>query len=361
MGPLGKERRGEVREALKKVLALAKERRADLVLIAGDLFEHPRVSRDTISFLQDAFGSLGAIPICIAPGNHDPYLPDSPYATAPWPANVHVFSEDRWTVKDFRSLGVRLHGIAHTSFQDNTHHLRDLRITKDDQMHIVLMHGSDLGEVPPAYEHRTYFPFRREELERCGAHYVALGHYHSFKALPEGAARPLGCYSGCPEGTGFDDEGRKVALLVGLDATHLAPEPLTTSQRQYVTATLDCTGARTREEIIQRLRAIAERQGWRGWLARVVLEGDIEPTADLDLVDLAARGRGDLFHLELVNQTMPTYDLGHLRQEQSARGEFVRRIERLLADIPGGPERATLELALAYGLDAFFRRRIAER
>jgi len=260
-------------------------------------------------------------------------------------------------------LGVRLHGIAHTSFQDDTHHLRDLRIPKDDRLHIVLMHGSDLGDVPPAYEHRTYFPFRREELESCSAHYVALGHYHSFKTLPESAARPLGCYSGCPEGTGFDDEGCKVALLAELDDTRLTLEPLTTSQRQYVTATIDCTGARTREEIIQRLRAIAERQGWRGWLARVVLEGDIEPTVDLDLADLAGRGRGDLFHLELVNQTMPTYDLGHLRHEQSARGEFVRRIERLLADIPAGreTERATLQLALAYGLDAFFRRQIAER
>ncbi len=345
------------------MLALAQERRGDLVIIAGDLFEHLRVTRDTISFLKGAFESLGTKPICVAPGNHDPYIHDSPYATAEWPSNVHIFREDCWSSVDFPSLGIRVHGIAHTSFQDSTDQLRNLRIPSDNRLHIAVMHGSDLGEVPPTYEHRTYFPFRRGELERCGAHYTALGHYHSFKVLTGDTPRPLGCYSGCPEGMGFDEEGCKVALLVQLDETQTTVEPLATSQRQYVSAALDCTGAGSRDDIIKRLRAMAEQQGWGGWLVKVALEGEIEPGVDLDLEDVATRGRGDLYCLELLNRTMPSYDLAGVRREQSARGEFVRRVESLLADLPPDQEaeREALELALTFGLDAFFRREIPER
>jgi len=363
MGPRAKECRGELREALKRVLALAREREAELLLIAGDLFEHPRVSRDTVSFLQDALHSLKVTQVCIAPGNHDPYLSESPYATATWPDNVHIFCEDRWTTRCYPSLGVCVHGIAHTSFGDNAFHLGELLIGQDNLLHIALMHGSDLGDVPPPYANRTYFPFRREELEHCGAHYVALGHYHCFRTLATGSSRPIGCYSGCPEGTGFDDEGNKVAVVVQLDPSGPILEPVTTCRRQYVTEAFNCSGVRSREEIIQRLRAMVEERGWGGWLARIVLEGNMEPSVEFDLEDLAARGRGGLFHLELIDHTRPPYDVDRLRREQSARGEFVRRMERLLSELPADEEneRATLTLALTYGLDAFFQREISKR
>src|SRR5437879_1317577 len=77
-----------LRDALTRILRRAREWPADAVLVAGDLFEHGRVSPDTLQFLRREFEALRPIPIFIAPGNQDPFTGDSPYAVEPWPANV---------------------------------------------------------------------------------------------------------------------------------------------------------------------------------------------------------------------------------------------------------------------------------
>src|SRR5205085_1765987 len=71
--PAAVRRRGELRDALTRALALGKEREVDAVCIAGDVYEHEYVSEDTISFLRGAFAAAG-VPVLVTPGNHDPYL-----------------------------------------------------------------------------------------------------------------------------------------------------------------------------------------------------------------------------------------------------------------------------------------------
>src|SRR5688500_18645584 len=87
----GNRRRQGLREVFSAILRRAHEWPADAVLISGDLFEQERVTRDTLSFLREAFESIRPIPVFIAPGNQDPYTASSPYAVEPWPANVYLF------------------------------------------------------------------------------------------------------------------------------------------------------------------------------------------------------------------------------------------------------------------------------
>ena len=58
--PAAVRRRGELRDALARALALGREREVDAVCIAGDVYEHEYVSEDTISFLRDAFAAAGS-------------------------------------------------------------------------------------------------------------------------------------------------------------------------------------------------------------------------------------------------------------------------------------------------------------
>ena len=64
------QRRGEQRELLDRLAALAREKQADLVLLAGDLLDSDHIFRETAQALREALGNIPC-PVFIAPGNHD--------------------------------------------------------------------------------------------------------------------------------------------------------------------------------------------------------------------------------------------------------------------------------------------------
>ena len=78
-------RREELRAALRRIVDLALELDVDALTIGGDLYEHERAGPDTANFLAGEFERLAPKRVLIAPGNHDPYIPDSLYWRLDWP------------------------------------------------------------------------------------------------------------------------------------------------------------------------------------------------------------------------------------------------------------------------------------
>ena len=64
------QRRGEQRQLLSALAALAREKGADLVLLAGDLLDGRQTYRETAQALARALGDIPC-PVFLAPGNHD--------------------------------------------------------------------------------------------------------------------------------------------------------------------------------------------------------------------------------------------------------------------------------------------------
>src|SRR5690242_13750426 len=91
---VGERRRGELRDGFARALEIGAERGVDAICIAGDVYEHETVREDTAAFLRDRLAAAG-VPVLVAPGNHDPYVPGSVWQRTAWPANVHVFRHDR--------------------------------------------------------------------------------------------------------------------------------------------------------------------------------------------------------------------------------------------------------------------------
>ena len=85
------QRRRELRQLPARLARLVREEGADLVLLPGDLFDGERVYPETVDALARALGDM-AVPVFIAPGNHDYLSPQSPYARDIWPGNVHIFT-----------------------------------------------------------------------------------------------------------------------------------------------------------------------------------------------------------------------------------------------------------------------------
>ena len=104
-------RRGEQRELLARLTDLAREREADLVLLSGDLLDGDLVFRETVQALARALGEIPC-PVFLAPGNHDWYGPQSPYAALEWPGNVHLFTGPELGAVRLPELGCTVWGAA---------------------------------------------------------------------------------------------------------------------------------------------------------------------------------------------------------------------------------------------------------
>lgn len=61
-------------ETVKRIAALAAERRVDAVLVAGDLFDTPAIRDETLHRLLAALGGYSG-PWVLLPGNHDAAQP----------------------------------------------------------------------------------------------------------------------------------------------------------------------------------------------------------------------------------------------------------------------------------------------
>src|SRR5439155_24719984 len=69
---LGTSARCDEEAAFERAMARARDERVDAVLIAGDLFDHVRVSEETLRWTAEQFGRL-TCPVVVIRGNHDDF------------------------------------------------------------------------------------------------------------------------------------------------------------------------------------------------------------------------------------------------------------------------------------------------
>lgn len=323
-------RRRELRELPALLAEAARREGADLVLLPGDLFDGARVCPETVAALTEALGSVTA-PVVIAPGNHDPADRGSPYLTARWPDNVHIFTRPAMEAFDFPALGCVVHGCAFVEPHREDQPLRGFHTPRDGRLHLLCLHG----DVAPASRYGAIPP---ETLADCRAAYAALGHIHACSGLQWAGDTPW-AYCGCPEGRGFDELGEKGALLVEL-TPGAAPTVrfLPLCRRQYRIVETPLTG------FDQTLAALPE-----GDLVRIVLTGECERAPDL--AALIRRARSRCFYAEVRDATTLPAWLWARAEEDSLTGLFLREMRRRL-DAADEADRPDILLAARFGLAA---------
>lgn len=341
-------RRRELRSIPARLAALAKSEAADLVLLPGDLFDGARVYPETIRALAQALEDM-AVPVFIAPGNHDYYHNKSPYA-AGWPENVHIFTSPELEAVELPALNCVIHGCAFTAPHREDGPLSHFTAPDDGKIHLLCIHG-EVGLTG------SYAPIDPKALENSGVIYAALGHIHT--AGSGKAGKTLWAYPGCPEGRGFDELGPKGALIVSFggpaqlavtspDGPPIAPIDLGTQpvavkfvpvcQRQYRVETVDANEFST---------ALPQKESPD--LVRLLLSGESLHTPDL--AALTAQAAPRFFHVELQDRTTLPAELWARAGEDSLTGLFLREMRARLARAEEG-EKNKLLLAARFGLAA---------
>ena len=341
--------RRALRATFARMMQFAAREEVDMVLIAGDLFDCGFVFRDTLSLLATAFETLSC-PVLISPGNHDPYTPDSLYASGKLPSNVTVFSRKQPTRIDFPSLGVTVTGYAFTSERYDAPPLATLPPLPTDRINLLLAHT----ELDNPLSH--YAPISLAALAQSGFAYAALGHVH-LHTVPARAGNTTYAYCGMSEGRSFDEPGYGGANLVTLERDEKCPGGVSVrverkifAEHRYVLDTLDITGTERDEEVLAKLRELITSRGYGKESAlRVRLCGAVALAYTPHLESLAAQAGEGLSLLQLTDDTSPTYDSAYLEEDKTVRGE-VYRILRDKLNSPDEKERATATLALRYAL-----------
>ncbi len=349
----GNRRRQSLRDVFQGVLERAQQWPADAVLIAGDLFELERVTRDTVAFLKRALDAISPMPVFIAPGNHDPYVTRSPYAGGAWPGNVYIFDSPEWKSYEVADGRLNVHGFAFDGSDISSNPFGELRIDPGPGVtHIAVGHGSEMGHQPSGKE--LYAPFNAGDAAQDGLAYLALGHFHDVTHI-EGDFDTVMYYCGAPEGHGFNETGPRHYLEVEIrEDGGVAVQPRRSSNVVYRTHSLDCSGFTTAQEIIEAIRAIASDSDMPQ-VARIDFEGLCPPELQIDLAAIYDATGAEFECLHVRDYTEPAEDFDALADENTCLGLFVRKLNEEIEDAPDDDRRRLVRRARDVGLAAYRR------
>ncbi len=348
-------RRQSVRDVFHAIVQRTREWPADALLIAGDLFEHERVTRDTVIFIISELATLRPIPVVIAPGNHDPFISASPYATEAWPENVHIFSAPVWTTLALYDGQLLVHGFAFDGYDISVNPYGTLETPDDGALHIAVAHGSERGHQPP--DGKLYAPFDAASMDLPGLKYAALGHFHRVTEI-KGVPGTVMWYPGMPEGQGFDETGPHHYLEVEVEDAGVRVTPVVSSRVVFSTYELDCSSFTTAQQILDALRAWSAGNP-QPQVARVTLTGLCRPSILAELPGVQDAAADGFEHLVLLDETTPAEDFEELARETSTLGAFIGRLNDEIRDAPDPQRKRLLERAREAGLAAHRDQKLA--
>ena len=340
-------RKNELREIFTSIIRLAEAEKADIMIIAGDLFDSNFVTKETTELLVSLFASVPKCRFVIAPGNQDYIWGRSPYRKKNFPNNVYIFDKEQITCFSFPEIGVDVYGYAFVS-DGYTENPLEKKISLQKSRINVLAAHADVGGKS------KYCPISVSDIARSGFDYVALGHCHQGGKI-QTAGNTYYAYSGCPEGRSFDESGNKGVIIVELEknSTQLVANfrKHRTCKRRYEKVTVDITGVDSQEALLDCVKQAVEKEGFGpDALLRVRLTGQISPEIALYPYKLDAASVG-IFYLEVEDASVPLLNCEELKNDISVRGAFFRELLPMLQS-ENEDERRTAADALRYGLAA---------
>lgn len=175
-------------QAFARAISLTAGVQADVLLIAGDLFDHARVPEELLSWTAGQLDRAGC-PVVLLTGNHDTLHAGSVhhrFRPAERCAAVTLLDDPDGSVAEVPGTDVVVWGRAMTEHVPAYHPLAGIPPRPAGRWGVVAGHGQVLDPGRPRH-HSS--PISLAELASVNWDYIALGHQHGYQ-VPQQAPVP---------------------------------------------------------------------------------------------------------------------------------------------------------------------------
>lgn len=303
-----RERKQELLRNFSRLVLEARNRGAEAIIIAGDLFDNEKISKKAIDTAFDIIEEAKDITFFYLQGNHEGEAFIGSGRSIP--ENLLTFGKD-WTY-------YRLDGVTVAGRSDIRERMFDSLILPEESKNIVLLHGE--------LKDKCAYPESIGIKEAAGRNidYLALGHYHSF-GVEKIDERGVAVYCGTPEGRGFDEVGDKGYSLIDTDGAGIRYEFISFAKRRLHIVRVDISGilktADIKDKAEDSLKAIPSSD-----IVRLELVGRYEPTLWKDIDGLERSLNGRYYYLEVKDSTRIAINPDDFKLDKSLKGEFIRTV-----------------------------------
>ena len=169
--------RARERRVFQQVIDRALADQVDLVLIAGDLFDHNRVSDDSVAFVRAELARL-FMPVVILPGNHDCLETNGVHERHDFSKgarHVRVIRKLDGELVDFPELDAVVWGRGMAEHVPSFQPLAHVPTKTAGRWCIAMGHGFYYDE---RQRPERSSPIFADEIRDTGWDYLALGHHH---------------------------------------------------------------------------------------------------------------------------------------------------------------------------------------
>ena len=204
--------RARERQVFRRIVDRTLTDEIDLLLIAGDLFDHNNVLDETVAFVRAELDRLRQ-PVVILPGNHDCLYTNGIYARHDFTAgakHVRVIRRPNGETIDLPELDVVVWGRGMEEHEPAFEPLAHIPGRVDGRWCLALAHGFFYAE---RQRPERSSPIFADEIRDTGWDYLALGHHHVRTDVSQGNV--AACYAGAPMIEGRDE--RPDAAVVRID------------------------------------------------------------------------------------------------------------------------------------------------
>ncbi|MGB6223032.1 metallophosphoesterase family protein [Haloferula sp.] len=336
--------------SIERIGELATSESADIVLVAGDLFDSPSPTKATVSATFHAIGKIPA-PVIAIPGNHDFGGPGGPWN------QEFVQKEARALAPNFQILTEAVPLVLDTAvilpaplqhrqnLSDPTAWIRtafDESSIPSDHPRIVLAHGSvqgfsSSGDEDDAQD-SNLIDLPKLPLDEID--YIALGDWHGTKQVAEKA-----WYAGTPEIDRFPkgNDNRPGHVLIATIARGKSPtvKTIPTSKLQWHQLAIRFDGESDLAQLEQQF-AETVGTGADGVLLQLELSGGLTISESLHLRELLETWESRLVRLKLRDTVveMPSDDEIAQLTERRSDPLISRVATRLVEQAAGSDEQA---------------------
>ena len=145
--PWGKKREQAIRLTFQAIIEDARDSRADLLLISGDLFHRQPLARD-LKEVNYLFSTIPGTRVVIIAGNHDRIRKSSALLSFSWCPNVTFLMDETMTSVYFEDLNTEVYGFSYHTTEITEDRTAGFSVSASRRTRILMLHGGDAKHLP---------------------------------------------------------------------------------------------------------------------------------------------------------------------------------------------------------------------